>query len=389
MKLPLPGVLVTLLCVSSIAVGQGALPTTLPATDLPLLAHADQLINEAISKGKCPGAVLLVGKGDEILYRKAYGSRALQPEKIAATPETIYDLASLTKAIATAPSIIILADQGKLNISDKVAKYIPKFAAGGKQDITIAQLLLHIGGLIPDNAMSDYANGPAQAWDNICACQPAWKPGTHFAYSDVGYLTLGKIVEAVSGEPLDVFAKQHIFQPLKMAHTTYVPPASWRDLCAPTTQRGGKWIIGEVHDPRSYAFGGVAGHAGLFSTADDLAIFCRMLLHGGSLDGVRILKESTYREMIQPRTLPGNAGSRGYGFDIDTAYSGCRGRRFEAGTTFGHTGFTGTMFWVDPVHQCYVILLTNAVHPNGTGNVIQLRRDVATVVAEALFGPQK
>jgi uncharacterized protein YbbC (DUF1343 family) len=202
----------------------------------------------------------------------------------------------------------------------------------------------------------------------------------------MGYIVLGKIVEAVSGQSLDQFSRENIFEPLGMTHTRFLPPKDWHDLYAPTEQREGRWMIGEVHDPRSYALGGVAGHAGLFSTAQDLSRFSRMLLHRGTLDGKRIFSESTYESMIQPRTLPDGTGCRGYGFDIDTPYSGCRGNRFERGTTFGHTGFTGTMFWVDPVHQCYLILLTNSVHPNGRGNILRLRHEVATVVAEALLG---
>jgi uncharacterized protein YbbC (DUF1343 family)/CubicO group peptidase (beta-lactamase class C family) len=346
----------------------------------------DDLIDDAIAGGKCPGAVLLVGKGDEVLYRRAYGNRALEPAPAPAEPETIYDMASLTKTVATAPSIMALADDGKLKISDKVSKYIPEFAQNGKQDITIAQLLLHCGGLIPDNDIADYADGPVSAWKNLFALHTKWEPGTHFAYSDVGYEVLGKLVEVVSGRPLDQFARERIFEPLGMIRTRYKPPESWKTLCAPTEQREGRPMLGEVHDPRAYALGGVAGHAGLFSTADDLSRFCRMLLHGGILDGQRVVKESTVHEMTRERCLSDGTGCRGYGFDIDTPYSGCRGDRFERGTTFGHTGFTGTMFWIDPIHQCYFILLTNSVHPNGKGNVLALRHRVATAVAEALLG---
>lgn len=354
--------------------------------DATYLREADKLINDAITAGKCPGAVLLVGRGDEIVYRKAYGWRSIQPQKVAETEDTIFDMASLTKVVATAPSIMVLAQEGKLRVTDKVAKYIPEFAANGKQEITIEQLLLHRGGLVPDNDIADYADGPAIAWKKLYALSPKWPPGTHFAYSDVGFETLGKLVEVVSGKPLNEFARDNIFEPLMMTHTRFLPPVDWKSLCAPTQQRDGHWMIGEVHDPRSYALGGVAGHAGLFSTADDLSRFCRMLLHGGALDSARVLTESTYQQMIEPRPLPDGTGIRGYGFDIDTPYSGCRGDRFERGTTFGHTGFTGTMFWVDPAHQCYFILLTNAVHPDGKGNVIRLRHEVATAVGEALLG---
>jgi uncharacterized protein YbbC (DUF1343 family) len=361
---------------------------TAPPINAEYLRQADKSIDDAIAAGKCPGAVLLVGRGDEIVYRKAYGNRAIEPKKIPQSPETIFDMASLTKAIATAPSIMVLSDRGKLNIKDKVAKYLPEFAQNGKQDVTIEDLLLHRGGLIPDNAISDYDAGPVQAWKNIFALPVQWKPGTHFAYSDVGYIVLGKLVEAVSGKSLDAFAQGEIFEPLGMVQTRFKPPADWQALVAPTEQREGHWMIGEVHDPRSYALGGVAGHAGLFSDADDVSRFCRMLIHRGRLDGKRILTESTVKEMTASHTLPDGTGCRGLGFDIDTGYSSCRGDRFARGVTFGHTGFTGTMFWVDPVHQCYFVLLTNSVHPNGKGRVLELRHDVATTVAEALLGKE-
>ena len=361
---------------------------TQPAVDASHFALADKLIDDAIASGKTPGAVLLVGQGDRVVYRKAYGNRSVEPKKVPETADTIFDMASLTKAVATAPSIMILSDRGKLNVKDKVSKFIPEFAQNGKQDVTIEMLLLHWAGLIPDNDLSDFEKGPVQAWKNIYALKPKWDPGTHFAYSDVGYITLGKLVEVIGGQPLDTFAKENLFEPLGMEHTQFKPPASWRDSIAPTEQREGHWMIGEVHDPRSYALGGVAGHAGLFSDADDLSRFCRMLLHGGVLDGHRVLKQSTLKEMTTGRCLPDGTGCRGYGFDIDTPYSGCRGDRFERGTTYGHTGFTGTMFWVDPIHQCYFILLTNSVHPNGKGDVRRLRHQVATVVAEALLGKE-
>jgi len=354
--------------------------------DSQVLEGADKLIEEAIAAGKCPGAVLLVGRGDEVVYCKAYGNRALEPTRAPMSVDTIFDMASLTKPVATAMSVMILAERGKLDVHDKVAKYIPEFGRNGKQDITIEQLLLHRGGLVPDDDISDYDRGPAEARKRIYALKPESVPGTRFAYSDVGYIVLGRLVQEVSGRPLDQFAREEIFEPLGMPQTRFRPPPDWRGRCALTEQRNGHWMIGEVHDPRAFALDGVAGHAGLFSTADDLSRFCRMLLHCGRLDGKRILKESTVRRMTEPMRLPDGSGCRSYVFDIDTPYSGCRGERFQPGTTFGHTGFTGTMFWVDPLNDCYVILLTNSVHPNGKGNVLALRHDVATVVAESLLG---
>jgi uncharacterized protein YbbC (DUF1343 family)/CubicO group peptidase (beta-lactamase class C family) len=381
------GIWIGLAAGASAARGQASVAAATRAVgDLPALSVCDKLIEDAIGQRKCPGAVLLVGRGDEVVYRKAYGNKSVAPTTRPMTVDTIFDLASLTKSVATGPSVMILAERGKLDIHAPVARYIPEFGQNGKGGVTIEDLLLHRGGLVPDNDIADYANGPGEAWKKLYALELNWPVGTHFAYSDVGFETLGKLVEVVSGKPLDVFAREELFEPLKMSHTTYLPPAQWRDRIAPTQQREGRWMVGEVHDPRADALGGVAGHAGLFSDADDISRFCRMLLHGGVLEGVRVLKEMTYRSMIEARRLADGTGCRGYGFDIDTPYSGCRGDRFERGATYGHTGFTGTMFWVDPVNQCYFILLTNSVHPDGKGDVRKLRHDVATAVGEALLG---
>jgi serine-type D-Ala-D-Ala carboxypeptidase len=367
-----------------------ASPRADASPDLARLRQADSIIDEAIAQKKCPGAVLLVGLHDQIVYRKAYGHRALQPEAVDMTPDTVFDLASLSKPIGTSTSIMILADRGKLHFSDKVGKYLPAFANHGKEEITIETLLLHRGGLIPDNPIEDYADGGAAGVQHIMDCEPKWTPDTHFAYSDVGFIVLGEVVKAIDGRSLDQFAKQDVFEPLGMIDTMYNPPASVRPRIAPTEQRDGRWIIGEVHDPRSYAMGGVAGHAGVFSTADDLARFCRMILHRGELNGRRILSAEIVKEWTAVHYLPdGNGGKAGrtYGFDADTGYSQPKGDRFPRGVSFGHTGFTGTSFWIDPAHDCYVILLTNSVHPNGKGNVLALRRAVSNAVADALLGP--
>jgi CubicO group peptidase (beta-lactamase class C family) len=221
----------------------------------------------------------------------------------------------------------------------------------------------------------------------IYALKPSKEPGKSFVYSDVGYIVLGELVRVVDGRGLDRFAREEIFQPAGMAETLYRPGPELQARCAPTQMREGHWMLGEVHDPRAYALGGTAGHAGVFSTARDLSRFCRMILAGGIIDGKRVLAEETVREMTRPRSLPDGTAWRTYGFDVDTAYSSCRGERFDPRKTFGHTGFTGTMFWLDPEHDCYFILLTNSVHPDGRGKTIQLRKAVATDVGEALLGP--
>ena len=361
-------------------------PPALP--DLGHLQKVDAIIEEAIAQGKCPGAVLYVGLHDQPLYRKAYGFRSLVPQKVAMTPDTIFDLASLTKPIATSTCIMVLADRGKLAVSEKVAKYLPAFGNHGKEDITIEQLLLHRAGLIPDNPISDFDKGSAAGLAAIFDSSPKWPPGSRFAYSDVGFIVLGQVVEAVDGRSLDRFAEEEVFTPLGMRDTTYNPPTALRERIAATETRGGKPMTGEVHDPRAFAMKGVAGHAGLFSTADDLARFCRMILHRGSLDGRRMMSEAMANAWIAPRYFPDGSNGRTYGFDVATPYSSPRGDRFEKGQTFGHTGFTGTSVWIDPRHDCFVILLTNSVHPDGKGNVIGLRRKVSTLVAEAILGPK-
>jgi CubicO group peptidase (beta-lactamase class C family) len=354
------------------------------------LESMDVVINKAIAEHKMPGAVVYVGLGDQKLYEKAYGNKAVEPEKLPMTTDTIFDLASLSKSFGCAPCVMVLMDEKKLDVSDPVAKYIPAFANHGKEQITIADLLLHHSGLIADNPESDYKNGAEAGLAKVYESTLHYPPETHFEYSDLNFIVLGKVVEAVSGEPLDKFAHEHVFEPLEMNDTTYNPPASWKPRIAPTQKRNGHWMIGEVHDPRSYALGGVAGHAGLFSTAEDLSRFCRMILHHGELDGHRVMSAEQVAIWTEPHYFPGRGeGSakvaRTYGFDVDTPYSRPRGDVFPKGKSFGHTGFTGTSMWMDPTSGCYVIILTNSVHPDGTGDVRQLRHDVATIVGKAVL----
>jgi CubicO group peptidase (beta-lactamase class C family) len=296
--------------------------------------------------------------------------------------DTAFDLASLTKPVATATSIMLLVEQGKLSLSDRVAKHWPAFGAKGKDKITVEQLLLHTSGLIADNDVADYRNGKSKALERIVDLTPTSEPGSRFVYSDVGYIVLGELVERISGVPLDSFARKNLFNPLGMKETTFRPDDKLADRAAPTQERDGHWMKGEVHDPRAHALGGVAGHAGLFSTADDLAIYVRMLLRGGVFNGKRILSPLTVRLMTTPREVPG--GLRAYGWDVQTAFSSNRGELFPRGESFGHTGFTGTSLWLDPASDTAVIFLSNRVHPDGKGNVTKLRGQVATLAAAAL-----
>ncbi len=340
-------------------------------------------VERGIRRGACPGAVVLAGRRGKPLYFRAFGNRSVEPVTEPMTRDTIFDLASVTKPVATATSVMILVERGKIRLEDPVCKYLPEFRGKGKEKITVEELLTHHGGLTPDNPVRDYRDGPRKAWERICALPLLYPPGKRFKYSDVGFIVLGKLVERVSGKRLDRFAAENIFRPLGMKHTRFLPPASWRPSIAPTQRVGGKILRGVVHDPRARLLGGVAGHAGLFSTAEDLGRFCRMMLAGGALDGVRILKKETVRAMT---TLPadGHTHGRGLGWDLTSAYSSPRGHWLTKGVSFGHSGFTGTSLWMDPASGGWVVFLSNRVHPDGKGNVIALRRKVGDAVGRAL-----
>ena len=359
--------------------------------DTEKLARIDAAVDAAIQKGGCPGAVVLVVHGDAVVFRKAYGNRAVEPRTVPMTTDTVFDMASLTKPMATATSVMILAEQGKIRFSDTVATHWPAFAANGKEAVTLEHLLLHTSGLTADNAVKDYEDGREKALERIAALKLEARPGTRFRYSDVGFIALGYLVEKLGGMPVDAFARKHVFEPLKMTDTGFKPTGEVLKRVAPTGKRDGKLILGEVHDPRAHLMGGVAGHAGLFSTADDVARYCRMLLRGGELDGVRVLKPETVKRFTEPHEVPAGgkaAGSRKLyrspGWDVDTSYSAPRGERFPRTGGFGHTGFTGTSVWVNPPTRTAVIILSNRVHPDDKGNVTDLRRQVGTIAAEAV-----
>jgi uncharacterized protein YbbC (DUF1343 family) len=345
-----------------------------------VLGNVDSVINQAISEGNIPGAVLVIGHSGKIVYRKAYGSRALEPRREPMTLDTIFDLASLTKVIATTTAVMQLVEQGKVRLNDPMAKYLPEFAQNGKEDITIRQLLTHYSGLAPDLDLGTEWQGKNTAYQLAFVMPPETTPGSCFVYSDINFITLGALVEKVAGETLDVYTQQHIFTPLKMMHTRFLPPASWRPKIAPTQYDEKEHMLrGVVHDPTARRMGGVAGHAGLFSTGDDLSKFAQALLEGG--DG--ILSPLTVAKMTEPETPPSAPVLRGFGWDIDSPFSSNRGDLLPVGS-YGHTGFTGTSIWIDPTTQTYIILLTNSVHPRGRGNAIGLRVKVATEVAAAL-----
>jgi uncharacterized protein YbbC (DUF1343 family)/CubicO group peptidase (beta-lactamase class C family) len=349
--------------------------------DSGVLDRIDEVVRSAIGNRQLPGAVILVVHDGKIVFRRAFGNRSIQPAMSPMTVDTVFDMASLTKPLATAVSIMALLEEGKVRLADRVAKHIPEFEQNGKDKITVEQLLLHTGGLVADNPTSDYADGPQKALERIYQSACVAPPNTKFIYSDVGYIVLGELVRRLSGQGVDEFAKQRFFQPLGLPDTTFRPGPALAKRAAPTEQRNGQWLQGEVHDPRACALGGVAGHAGLFSTADDLAVYVQMFLDGGGHGGKQILSPATVRLMTTPRPVPG--GLRALGWDVNTSYSANRGELFPVGG-FGHTGFTGTSAWIDPTSQTAVIFLSNRVHPDGRGDVQRLRGQVATLVAASL-----
>ena len=342
----------------------------------------DAAINRAIADKKCPGAVLWVEHHGAV-YHQAYGHRALVPDVEPMTEDTIFDAASLTKVVACTPAVMLLVERGQVSLDERVRVYIPEFQGGGKENVTVRQLMCHLSGLRGDIETKTDWHGQASAIQKACEEKLLTPPGAAFRYSDINFFLLGEIVQRIAKQPLEEFVAREIFGPLKMTDTGYLPPASKLSRIAPTEVVEGKPFRGVVHDPTARHMGGVAGHAGLFFTAADLACYARMLLNGGELDGVRVLKPETVRLMTSVQTPDSIPVRRGLGWDIDTGYSGPRGKWFPLGS-YGHTGWTGTSLWIDPFSQTFVILLSNRNHPDESGNVGQLRARLGTLAAEAV-----
>jgi len=343
-------------------------------------APVDAVVKNAILQGLTPGAVVIVGHDGKVVYRKAFGSRSLEPMIEPMTVDTIFDMASLTKVIATTSSVMRLVQLGQIKLNDPVAKYIPEFAQNGKEDVTIRQLLTHYSGLRPDLDLKPEWTGQSEAFRLANAEKLVNPPGSTFLYSDINFIVLGELVQQVSRLGLNQYAEAFVFSPLGMTTTRFLPPQSWYLRIAPTQKddRSGVMLRGVVHDPTARQMGGVAGHAGVFSTADDTAKFAQALLNGGSPVWSRLIVE----KMTTPQQPPNLTIVRGLGWDIDSPFSSNRGELLPVGS-YGHTGFTGTSLWIDPTTGTYIVLLTNAVHIK-QGNVIALRTEVATAVTAAL-----
>jgi uncharacterized protein YbbC (DUF1343 family)/CubicO group peptidase (beta-lactamase class C family) len=346
----------------------------------PRFQAVDAILKAAVAEKNPPGAVVLVGHNGKIVYREAFGYRSLEPTQEPMTIDTVFDMASLTKCLATATSITRMLELGQIRLNDPVSKYLPDFAQNGKRDITIRQLVTHYSGLAPDLDLKQ----PWQGYDTaiqMAMAEPLQEPsGSRFVYSDINYIVLGELVHKISGLPLNEYASVHIYQPLKMTRTTFNPPAAWDPKIAATEyDERGVMLKGVVHDPTARRMGGVAGHAGLFSTADDVAKYAQAMLNGGK----PILTQVSVDKMATPQQPPIGPSLRGIGWDIDSPFASNRGELFPVGS-FGHTGFTGTSLWIDPVTNTYVVILGNGVHPRGGAALVALRTKVATAVAAAL-----
>ena len=342
------------------------------------LSAINRIVNQNIQRGNMAGCVVAIGDQKGNVFLRSYGDRQVEPTRQAMTNDTVFDLASLTKPIATATSIMKLVEQGKITLEDRASEYWPEFGTHGKDQISIRQLLTHQSGLIPDNHLRDYEDGAIRALENICDLEPRFAPGTKFDYSDVGFIVLAEIVRRVSGQDIAVFSRENLYEPIGMSATRFRPGSELRSRAATTEKVGGQWLQGIVHDPRAARMDGIAGHAGLFSTADDLSRFARMLLADGSLNGVRVLRPETVEIMTRRQST--SSGFRTPGWDSNSAYSSNRGDLFSD-SAFGHGGFTGTSIWIDPELDLYVIFLSNRLHPDGKGSVNTVAGRIATIAA--------
>ena len=361
------------------------------AFSAPDFAPAVALVRAHVESGNIPGAVLTIGHRREISVLQAFGSAGLRPALRPMTSATIFDLASLTKPVATSTAAMILIEEGRLDLDAPVARYLPAFRRYDKTAIAVRHLLTHTAGFKAGGAYWGKVRALSQIVSEIAALPLLTAPGSKFLYSDFSFITLGAVVEAASGQKLDAFCQNRIFGPLGMTSTFFrrderdLPSAILENVAATTAGDDTLASRAHVHDPTSRALGGVAGHAGLFSTADDLARFCQMITNGGELNGARILKPETVKLWTAPQA-PAIPGERTLGWDMASAYSI---RRELSAQSFGHTGFTGTSIWIDPASQTFIVLLSNSVHAKPAGSVIALRRAVSSSVAASLAADSK
>jgi uncharacterized protein YbbC (DUF1343 family) len=341
-------------------------------------APIDAAVNEALAEGKTPGCVVVVGRHDEVLMRRAYGFRSIEPERKPMTLDTVFDLASLTKPIATATSIMLLVDRGLVDLDAPASRYVPELARLPR--FTVRHLLMHTSGLPAATPIADFSPDRSAVIAKIGALTLKHQPDERFLYSDVGFIVLEEIVRRVSKKDLPTFSREEIFEPLGMAETGFLPAEPLRARAALTEPRDGAWIPGDVHDPRARLMGGVAGHAGLFSTADDLVRYAQAMLRRGERDGKRLVREPTFALFTAKPN--GSRWGRALGWDVDSSFATHRSALYSA-RAFGHGGYTGTAIWIDPVKDLFVLFLSNRVHPDGKGAVNPLVATIGGLAVQA------
>ncbi len=351
-----------------------------------LLKNIAPIIQKSIENGNYPGAVVLAAHRGHIIYRGVFGNRRILPDTAPMHSDTIFDLASLTKVVATTPAIMQLVEQGKLDLDTPVEKYWPEFAEKGKEAVTVRELLTHTSGLPADLPPATQAETLKQ----IVQLKLNFPAGTNYLYSDVNFIVLAYLVERITHESFAHYAENHIFKLLKMNDTSFTPPKNLHDRIAPTEVINHELRWGVVHDPVAYAMGGVSGHAGLFSTASNLGVYAECLLNSGRIPSKHnsktnyLLGPLTVLKMTTPQTFPTLIGIRGLGWDIDSSYSN-RGVLFPS-QSFGHTGWTGTSIWIDPITKTWIVVLTSRTHPTISGNnqIVQDRREIANIIAASI-----
>ncbi|MBL8512770.1 MAG: beta-lactamase family protein [Betaproteobacteria bacterium] len=360
------------------------------------LGHIESAIERAMVEKRFPGASLWIER-DGVHAAHHRGKRTDQADASAIDANTIFDVASLTKVIVTATAVQLVIDEGKLTMETRLVDVLPACAGGGRNAITLAHMLTHTSGLPAGIAAKPAWSGKEEALRRACMLIPTDPPGTAFRYSDVNFILLGAIVERVSGESLDTFAQRRIFAPLGMTRSGYLPLARFSANEIAPTQRipananatlhidlaPGMELAGVVHDPTARFMGGVAGHAGLFSTAADLARFARMLLSGGNMDGRRFLSRAAIERLTTVQSPPAVKEKRSAGWDVDSSYSRPRGALFS-NASFGHTGFTGCAMWIEPASNAFYVLLTNRVYPDDKSVILPMYSEIGTLAAEAL-----
>jgi uncharacterized protein YbbC (DUF1343 family) len=348
-------------------------------TPAAVVKNIDDAVAASLADNKLPGCVVTIGRRDRVLFQKVYGVRQVDPDRKPMTVDTVFDLASLTKPIATATSIMVLADRGRVGLDEPVLHFLPEFWMRDKRTITVRQLLTHVSGFPAETIYEDYKHGRTDTLRRLANTALITAPGTRFIYSDIGFLILEDVVARVSGKDIAAFTAENVFRPLGMNDTGYLPGPALRSRIAPTEYRDGVLIAGDVHDPRAHFLGGVAGHAGLFSTAADLVRYAQMILGEGELGGVRVLSRETVRAMLAPHDVPG--GVRALGWDMQTNFSLNKGETLSR-RAVGHGGYTGTALWIDPELDLFVLFLSNRVHPDGRGAVNPLIGRIGSIAGE-------